>query len=132
MRLERGEDIPTALAGFVAKKRMKSGFVVGLGAADKVVLGHFSLKTKKYRKRTFSGDYELASITGNISWDGETPICHLHAVITGPNMVAYGGHLFSAEVGATCELSILPAAKKLTRKLDPYTGLKLLALSAWA
>lgn len=130
LRLERGEDVPAVVAGFVLRHRIRSGIIVGLGAADEVVLGHFGLKTKKYRRRTFTGDYELASIVGNIAWDGKTPVCHMHAVITGPGMQAYGGHLFAATVAATCEISILPGEKRLLRRPDPATGLKLLSLPA--
>ena len=44
-------------------------------------------------------------------------------------MAAFGGHLFSAKAGATCELSIVPGQRKLTRRPDRLTGLKLLHLT---
>ncbi|MEO0080927.1 MAG: PPC domain-containing DNA-binding protein [candidate division WOR-3 bacterium] len=128
LRLERGEDVPTEVAGFVLRHQIRSGLITGLGAADMVVLGHFSLRTKKYRKRKLAGEYEIAGILGNIAWDGKVPVCHMHAVVTGPDMKALGGHLFAARVAATCEISILPGARRLGRKLDQTTGLKLLAL----
>jgi len=128
LRLAHGEEIQATLGAFVKAKRLRSGMVVGLGAAEDVELGYFDLKKKVYTKRVFKGDYELASITGNIAWDGDNPICHLHAVITGQKLAAFGGHLFSATVGATCELSILPGTRRLARQLDQLTGLKLLAL----
>ncbi len=129
LRLERGEDIPSALASFVAKHGIKSGVLIGLGAAETIVLGYFHLQSRKYRQRTFAGDYEIASIVGNVAWDGKVPVCHLHAVISGPQMNAYAGHLFSARVAATCEVSLFPGRRKLQRRIDSLTGLKLLQLA---
>ncbi len=129
LRLARGEDISTAVVDFVRRHRIGSGVVTGLGAAEKVVLGYFDLGRKVYRKRRFPGEYEIAGITGNIAWDGKTPVCHLHAVIAGPRMNVYGGHLFEARVTVTCEIAIQSARKRLRRAKDPGTGLKLLKLA---
>ncbi len=128
LRLAHGEEIQATLGAFVKARRLRSGMVVGLGAAENVELGYFDFKKRVYTRRVFRGDYELASVTGNIAWDGKNPICHLHAVITGPKFRAFGGHLFSGIVGATVELSILPGARKLARRPDSLTGLKLLDL----
>jgi len=128
LRLERGEDIPLAVTQFVKEKGIKSGIITGLGAAEKVVLGYFDRKRRTYRKRRFSGEYEIANITGNIAWDGKVPICHLHAAIAGAQLTVRAGHLFAGRVTATCEVAILPGQKRLIRSTDPETGLKLLGL----
>lgn len=128
LRLDRGEDVPTALAAFVGKLKVGSAIVTGLGAARMVELGYFDARRRVYCRRWFPGDYELASITGNVAWDGREPVCHLHAVISGPRMTTHAGHLFAAEVTATCEFALLPGRQKLRRGVDPVTGLKLLDL----
>jgi len=128
LRLARGEDIPTEVIAFVTRNRVGSGIITGIGAAEHITLGWFNFKTGRYRKKTLRGEYEIAAIVGNVAWDGRTPICHMHALITGRDMAALGGHLFAARVAATCEIAILPGSKRLARKLDPATGLKLLAL----
>ncbi len=128
LRLERGEDIPATVVDFIKRQKIKSGIVTGLGAAEKVILGYFDRKYLTYRKRRFPGEYEIASIVGNIAWDGKNPVCHLHAVIADSRMTTHGGHLFAGKVTATCEITILPGQKKLKRATDPATGLKLLQL----
>ena len=128
LRLERGEEIIATILEFVKKHRIKSAALIGLGAAENLVLGCYNLKQKQYRRRRFRKEHEVAALVGNIAWDQNQPICHIHAVISNKRLVTYSGHLFEAEVAATCEISILPGQKPIGRRLDPRTGLKLLEL----
>ncbi|MEO0080250.1 MAG: PPC domain-containing DNA-binding protein [candidate division WOR-3 bacterium] len=128
LRLERGEEVMATLLDFVRKRRIRSGLVLGLGAAEELVLGCYDLKHKKYLKRRFRAEHEIAALVGNIAWDETEPICHIHAVIGNRQFATYSGHLFEARVAATCEVSILPGQKRLSRSLDPSTGLRFLRL----
>jgi len=128
LRLAPGEDIPTAITGFVARHRIGSGLVIGLGAAERVVLGFFDRKRRRYVKRRFPAECEVASLVGNIAWAGGEPVCHLHAVIATAGFQARAGHLFEARVTVTCEVSIVAGRVRLERSPDPDTGLKLLVL----
>ncbi|MEO0073370.1 MAG: PPC domain-containing DNA-binding protein [candidate division WOR-3 bacterium] len=128
LRLMRGEDVLEEITGFVKSRRLKSGVLIGLGAASDIELGYYDLHRRQYRKRRFRGEHEIAALVGNIAWDGREPICHIHAVISDRNCLASAGHLFGATVAATCEISLIPGRAKLIRCLEPDTGLKLLQL----
>jgi predicted DNA-binding protein with PD1-like motif len=128
LRLMPGEEIVESLVGFVRRRRIKSGFLTGIGAAERVVLGCFDPKTRTYRKRTFKGDNEVAALIGNVGWLGRTPACHIHAVISRPNLTTFAGHLFAGTVTVTLEVTLLPGSRRFTRKPDPLSGLNLLAL----
>ncbi len=128
LRLSRNEEIIGTLIEFVKKKRIKSGLILGLGAGSKFVLGYYDLNHRVYRRRQFRGEYEICSLVGNIAWENDEPICHIHILISNQRFLTFGGHLFSGKTAATCEIVILPGAKKLTRRLESATGLKLLQL----
>lgn len=128
LRLMPGEEIMNTLAEFVRRRRIKSGFLTGIGAAEDITLGCFDPKTRTYHKRTFAGDHEVAALVGNVAWGGKSPVCHVHAVISTPKLTTYAGHLFSGKVTVTLEVTLVPGTRRLERKPDPLSGLKLLAL----
>ncbi|MCX6840921.1 MAG: DNA-binding protein [candidate division WOR-3 bacterium] len=130
LRLMPGEEIVETLAGFVRRHRIKSGFLTAIGAAEDITLGCFNPKTRTYHKRTFAGDHEVAALVGNVAWDGKDPLCHIHAVISTPRLVTFAGHLFSGKVTVTLEVALVPGTRRLNRRPDPLSGLKLLHLSA--
>ncbi|MEO0025643.1 MAG: PPC domain-containing DNA-binding protein [candidate division WOR-3 bacterium] len=128
LRLERDEEIIPALEQFVRKLKLRSGLVIGLGAGSELELGCYDLKTKKYHRRHFPGEYEICTLVGNIAWSEKNPVLHLHAVISNRRLTTYSGHLFAGRVAATCEIAVIPGREKLVRQLEPDSGLKLLQL----
>ena len=54
IRLDRGEEIVTSLLKFIQEKKLKGGFLFGIGAVDKTKLAHYSLQEKIHRKRISS------------------------------------------------------------------------------
>jgi len=128
LRLMKGEEIQAALAAFVKARRLKSGALIGLGAAEQIELGYYNRHRREYVRRRFRGEHEIAALVGNVAWDGKEPVCHVHAVISDRKCAAFAGHLFRAKVAATCEVSILPGTRRLSRRVEPATGLKLLQL----
>ena len=128
IRLEIGEAVVASLTSLVRRKRIKSGWLLGLGAVDKAVLGVYDLKRRKYDKRTFKSIHELINLTGDISWLGKDPVLHVHAVIADHALKTSGGHLFEARCAITVEVMLTPWTNKAARKSDAVTGLNLLAL----
>lgn len=126
VRLEKGEEIITALKQAAAAKKIKSGFLFGVGVGQDLTLGYFDAHNRFYVKKTFSGEYEFSGFAGNISTLGEETVIHCHVTITDRNFNAFGGHLFEGTVPATCEIVILPFAGLLNRKRDEATGLNVL------
>ncbi|MFO7676435.1 MAG: PPC domain-containing DNA-binding protein [bacterium] len=132
LRLAIGEDVVEVLPRFVREQGIGSGLIQGLGAADEVELGLYDLATRSYHRRTFTGDCEIVALTGNIAWDGDNPVCHLHCVISDETLAAHGGHLYRARVSVTCEVAVIPGEGRLDRVPDERTGLKLLDLGPGA
>ena len=128
LRLMPGEEIMATLAAFVRRRRIKSGFLTAIGAAEDITLGCFDPSTRAYHKRTFIGDHEVAALVGNVAWVGKNPVCHVHAVISTPRLATFVGHLFSGTVTVTLEIALVPGTRRLARKPGALTGLNLLAL----
>ncbi len=128
VRLERDEEIITALKGAANTIGIKGGFFYGLGVGKDLQLGYFDANERTYVSKKFDGEYEFTSITGNIAIVDDELIIHCHATITDAAFNAYGGHLFGGKVGPTIELIVLPFTQPMLRSLDQNTGLKLLKL----
>lgn len=128
LRLEKGEEVVSSIVQFAAKENIRSGAFFGLGAINNFELGYYDLKSRKYEKEKFEEDMEVGNITGNIaSLDGK-PFVHTHVTVSGKDLKAFTGHLFSAEVALTLEIFIFTASAKIERKMDAALGLNLLDL----
>jgi len=125
IRAEKGEELVTTLKIFCRENKIKLGTVSGLGAADKITLGLFNTKTKKYFPKEFSGDHELASVLGNISQMDDEVYLHLHAIISDEKCQAFGGHLTSATISGTFEGVIEVIDGEVKRKYNEDIGLNL-------
>ena len=129
VRLFRGEEVIGSLTSLAEKEKIQSGFLFGLGAVANPKLGYFDLKTKEYQSETFEGEFEIVNLTGNISQLDGKPFIHAHMTISDEECRAFGGHLFSAQIHATGEISILDFGLPVSRRLNQEIGLKLLDLS---
>lgn len=123
-----GDEIVTTIGSFVSEQGFKSGAVYGIGGVEGVVLGYYDLDAKQYLKRELDGIYEMVSLVGNVSMIGDEPFIHSHAVVSGPDMLALGGHLFEATVAITAEIFLWGSTTLVTRSLDEIVGLKTLDL----
>ncbi|MFN8178796.1 MAG: DUF296 domain-containing protein [bacterium] len=128
LRFDAGEKLPAALATFCKERGIVGGTAVGLGALSDVTLGYFDIVTKAYAKTQLAGSWELLSLFTDVAeWQGE-PFAHTHVVISGPDFVARGGHLFEGTVSVTAEIRLWTIAVPLRRELDPMFGLHFLDL----
>ena len=123
--LDRGEEITSSLAKFVADEGLQGGSIKGIGGVTNVTLGFFDIQAKEYLRKEFNGFYELAALLGDISLVDGKPFCHLHAVISDIDMNAFAGHLLNAEISVTCEIVVTPG-QPVNRKLNKEIGLNLL------
>lgn len=67
LRLNRGEELLSAVRAVCKEEKILSASVVGLGAADYVKLGVYSVARKEYIVRELSGEREIAALTGNVT-----------------------------------------------------------------
>jgi predicted DNA-binding protein with PD1-like motif len=129
VRLESGERLMENLLDVVRRENITGAWLSGLGAARWVELGFYDLGAKRYKWQKIDKLLEITSLQGNISWDGNEPVAHVHGVFSDETMAAYGGHVKDLGVGGTCEILLHRwYSGQLTRALDEQTGLKLLDL----
>ena len=126
LRFDRGEEVMMHLLNWARERRLEGAFLSGLGAIENPHLGYFDAEKKGYIDKEFEGEFEIASLTGNLAWDDDDPIAHIHVTIAGPNFLAFGGHLYSAVVSGTVEIAVIPFGSKLERKYKEELNLKLL------
>jgi hypothetical protein len=128
LKLDGGEEIIATLAAFAASQSVRAGMISGLGAVGETELGFFVRETGDYIRRTFSGEHEIGSLTGNFSELDGKPFPHCHIMIAADDFVAYTGHLFRGLVTVTCEIQVVTDPGVLVRVRRPELGFNPLAL----
>ncbi len=126
LRVARGEELIESLRSVCEKENIRLATVSGLGAAGVVEMGLYNVENKEYHSHTFTGEFEIAQVTGNVTtMDGEVYI-HLHATIGDEKLRAWAGHLNKAVISATAELFIHILEGETNRTRNDETGLNLL------
>ncbi|MDF2821710.1 MAG: DNA-binding protein [Clostridiales bacterium] len=127
VRLDKGDEVISSLTNICETEKIQLGMVSGLGAVDNISLGIFDTKKKEYFSKQFSGDFEILTLTGNITCKQEDIYIHVHLTIG--NVLTneiYGGHLNNAIVSATVEVVLTVVDGKVGRKFSDMIGLNLL------
>lgn len=124
--LERGDGIVATLLRFAADHGIQGGWVSGLGAVRNAELGWYDLPRRIYLKRRFPEDMELTGAQGNLAMHGNDPALHLHATLSGPELISLSGHLFEAETAASAEFLVKDFGVRVDRAEAPEVGLKLI------
>ncbi|MDY4975875.1 MAG: PPC domain-containing DNA-binding protein [Clostridia bacterium] len=125
VRIDRGEEVMEQLTKFCRQENILSAGVYGIGAADRVVIGLYSVANRQYHKTELTGEMEITSLVGNISQKDQKPYLHLHINVCNQEMKILGGHLNECRISATCELIVTPGEGGIGRELDSQTGLNL-------
>ena len=125
LRFMKGDEVMGTLSTFCKDNDIRAAQISAIGALTHAELGFYDLTEKQYFWKTFEGDFELVSASGNVSvFEGET-VLHVHVVISDRAYKPYGGHLRKGVVGATCEMILTPHEAALERKFDENIGLNL-------
>ena len=128
VRIDKGEEIITCLNQLCEELNIKSGTIFGIGATNKVQIGIYETKNKKYISKKFTGDHEIAPLLGNIASMNDKPYLHLHINICNTKNESFSGHLNSAIVSATFEGVIDIIDGNIKREYDKESGLNLIKL----
>jgi len=123
--LDRGEELMSTVTEFLAEKDIRGGFVTGIGALVNHTVAYYDLAGQEYLKRTFEEIMELGSLTGSIGVVDGNPFFHAHVTVSGPELIAFTGHLVRGEVAVTAELLVTDLGLELPREPDEEIGLKL-------
>lgn len=134
IRIDKDEEIVSSVLAVCEKENVCSAQFVGMGCcSEATVFSHFPDENVN-RQHTMTDVLEMENITGNISVedDGEI-VLHAHAIFTYLDMEkkqhVFGGHLVSAKVLYTTEITIMAASCRIGRMTDPKTGITVWDLS---
>ena len=129
VRINRGEELVEKLMEFAKAEEIKLATVSGIGAADDVTIGVYSVEEQKYYQNTYQEELEMTSLAGNFStMNGEEHV-HLHANFGRFDGSVVGGHLNKALISGTSELVVQLLDGEVDRYKDDVTGLNLLDFS---
>jgi len=128
VRLDSGEEIVGSLTAWALTQGVQGGAISGIGSVGETELGFFWRETGAYERRTFTGEHEILSLLGNLSLLDGKPFPHCHLVISGPDFVAHGGHLFRGVVTVTCEVQVVTSDSPIVRESANEQGFRPLAL----
>ena len=124
-RIDKGEEILEQIKTIALKENIKLAAVRALGAVNDFTVGVFKTAQKEYRSNSFSGDFEIVSLTGTINTMDNEFYCHLHMSAGNERGEVFGGHLNRAVVSATCETVITEINGRVDRRFDENIGLNL-------
>jgi predicted DNA-binding protein with PD1-like motif len=125
VQFEKGDE-PIALLTALAEERDLSFFFSMIGGCTEVELAYYDIDTKAYASKTHSArNIEVITITGNVAWVEGKAWVHAHGVFGNDNHECFGGHINRLTISATGETSIDWIPKRLEKRVDTVSGLKL-------
>ncbi len=125
VRIDKDEEILEKVKELALKEKIRLAAVQALGATNSFTVGVYNVAEKKYYANTFSGSFEIVSLTGTINTMNGEFNTHLHMSAGNDEGEVFGGHLNRAVVSATCEMVVDVLDGTVDRAYDPVTGLNL-------
>lgn len=101
-RLDKGEEILEQLEKISLAENIKLANIRALGAVNDFTVGVFNTDEKKYYSNSFTGAFEIVSLTGTVSTMNGEYYAHLHMSAGNDKGEVFGGHLNKAVISATC------------------------------
>lgn len=121
IRLDYGDDIMECLERLRSEAEISGGFFSGIGALDRVTLGHYDPESEEYTERDFEGQYEVTAFLGTI----RNKRIHAHITCAASNFETIGGHFSGGRVSGIFEIIVHRASLEELPD-DPRTGLEIL------
>lgn len=126
MRIDKGENVLESITSWCVENDIKAGVFSGIGAVEYVSCGYYALDEKKYYFKQYDQLLEVLSMQGNIALKEEKPFPHVHAVFSGTDNKAFGGHVEEMRVGVVLEVVFEALSKPIVREHDECIGLFLM------
>ena len=127
VRIDKGEEIVSKVLELARRENIALASIEALGAVDRFTAGVLDVEEKKFRGNTFTGCFEIVSLTGTLTTMDGQPYCHLHMSAGDSQGHVFGGHLNEAVISATCELVISCLPGRTDRVFSDEVGLNLIA-----
>lgn len=118
IRLDKNDEIISSLISVAQKENIKTASFSGIGATDNFTVGIFSLEKQTYEKFTFTGNHEITSLNGNITFADDKPYIHAHITCADGSANVIGGHLLEGVISLTCEIFVDIVDGTVGRKHD--------------
>jgi predicted DNA-binding protein with PD1-like motif len=125
---EAGDEVMGPFAEFLRENSVSAARFTGIGAFQSVTLGYFDTERKDYDKIPINEQVEVLSLAGDVALQDGEPRIHAHVVVAKSDASAHGGHLIEAIVRPTLEVVLVDSPTLLRKRIDPETGLALIAL----
>lgn len=125
VRIDKGEEILESVKVLAEKENIKLASIQALGAINDFTVGVLDTATRQYKSNSFTGAYEIVSLTGTINTKNDAFYCHLHLSAGNDKGEVFGGHLNRAVVSATCEMIVTLIDGRVDREFSDEIGLNL-------
>ena len=125
---DKGDEVIAGLTRFASEQGITAAHFTAIGAFSDVTLGFLDPETKEYEPIELDEQVEAVSLVGDVSLERDEPRVHAHVVVGKRDGSAHGGHLLEAHVWPTLEVVLTESPAHLRRRVDPETGLPLIAL----
>jgi len=123
--LPQDADLLEALVACAREHDVVGGWVVGIGALSDARLAFYDQTTKEYIPIELPGEWEIVSLSGNLSpKDGEL-FPHIHLILSDAEGNTKGGHALPGCRIFVAEVSLTPTPNPPHRTLDPTRSLPL-------
>ncbi|MBQ9326848.1 MAG: DNA-binding protein [Clostridia bacterium] len=129
IRLDRGEEVLTALTEICRQEQISLATIEGLGAIDHAIVCVYDVPTKTFYRQTFDEPMEISHLGGTVTQKDGDVYLHVHATLCDRNLLAHGGHVNELRVSATCEIVLHCIAGTVDREYNEAIGLNLFRFS---
>lgn len=126
--MDKGDEAFERLTAFANANRITGAGLSAIGACQAATLGYFDPQVNDYRSTHFDEQMEVLSLIGDIAVKHEQPALHAHLVLGRKDASVVGGHLQRLTVFPTLEVIVTETPRHLHKRVDPQTGLALIAL----
>ncbi|MBW3630262.1 MAG: DNA-binding protein [Gemmatimonadetes bacterium] len=123
----QGDEVMETLSGWCEEHRITAARFTAIGAFRDAVLGWFDWEAREYREIPIDDQVEVLALTGDVAMKDERPVVHAHAVVSGRDGNARGGHLMHGHVRPTLELVLDEVPAHLAKRHDDASGLALIS-----
>ena len=125
VRIDKDEEILEQGKELALKENIRLAAVQALGATNSFTVGVYNVAEKQYYANSFSGSFEIVSLTGTINTMNGAFYTHLHMSAGNDKGEVFGGHLNCAVISATCEMVITVIDGRVDRFHSEDIGLNL-------
>jgi hypothetical protein len=126
--LSPGEEIIASLLEVAEAHDIAGGSLSGLGSTAEAEIAFFDPEKKEYIPRTFKEPMEIGNMVGNFSRLEDERHVHVHVTVSGPELIAFTGHLNRGIVGTACEIYVRKLGASIERVKDSEAGFNPLKL----